>query len=161
MIFVETNAFHTAVREHCNASNVNGLGPVSVLGHCRAATDGAPSVYENNHPIRSGGIVGTHNGIISNTNALFSYWINKYPDIKRSVYNRYSANFFLTKNKSLKETDVSYNEEKQIVSLIEKYKFISHGRIKTDYRDLYIFWRTSLDTLETMVNGKMYYWIRN
>ena len=81
--FVETNAFHTAVREHCNASNVNGLGPVSVLGHCRAATDGAPSVYENNHPIRSGGIVGTHNGIISNTNALFSYWINKYPDIKR------------------------------------------------------------------------------
>ena len=83
---------------------------------------------------------------------------DKYPDIKRSVYNRYSADFFLIADKSLVKTDVSYNKAKQIVALIEKHRSTSNGVIK---EDLYTFWRTSLDTLKTMVNGKMYYWIRN
>lgn len=47
-------------------------GASTVLGHTRYATKGSPKVNANNHPIASGRIVGTHNGVISNDDALFA-----------------------------------------------------------------------------------------
>jgi len=44
---------------------------VSALVHVRDYTKGHPSVGENNHPIRHGGVVGIHNGIIVNDEEIF------------------------------------------------------------------------------------------
>jgi glucosamine 6-phosphate synthetase-like amidotransferase/phosphosugar isomerase protein len=44
---------------------------VAIL-HTRFATQGSPECNENNHPIDVGGIVGVHNGVVFNDNALFS-----------------------------------------------------------------------------------------
>ncbi len=43
----------------------------SALFHVRDYTKGHPSLAANNHPIRHGAIVGVHNGIIANDDALF------------------------------------------------------------------------------------------
>ncbi len=44
--------------------------PVSVLGHTRLATNGPPIDY-NNSPLICGGIIGVHNGIVVNDEALW------------------------------------------------------------------------------------------
>ena len=43
-----------------------------VLLHVRDYTKGHPSIEANNHPIRHGAVVGIHNGIIVNDEALFA-----------------------------------------------------------------------------------------
>ena len=54
------------------------LGEISVpahateaLVHVRDYTKGHPSIEANNHPIRHGAVVGIHNGIIANDEAIF------------------------------------------------------------------------------------------
>lgn len=51
-------------RKACNGAN-------TAILHTRWATQGSPKVNDNNHPIPRGKIVLTHNGHISNDNALF------------------------------------------------------------------------------------------
>ena len=41
------------------------------MGHTRYATLGSPSINSNNHPIRTGNTIGTHNGSIYNHKELF------------------------------------------------------------------------------------------
>lgn len=53
-------------------------GITTMMGHTRYATLGSPSVNSNNHPIKTGQTIGTHNGSISNHKELF----HKY-DMKR------------------------------------------------------------------------------
>ncbi len=42
-----------------------------LMGHTRYATLGSPSINKNNHPIRAGKTIGTHNGSIHNHRELF------------------------------------------------------------------------------------------
>jgi glucosamine 6-phosphate synthetase-like amidotransferase/phosphosugar isomerase protein len=44
-----------------------------LLLHVRDYTKGHPSIEANNHPIRHGAVVGVHNGIIANDDALFAH----------------------------------------------------------------------------------------
>jgi len=46
-------------------------GITCLMGHTRYATLGSPSINKNNHPIRTGRTIGTHNGSISNHKELF------------------------------------------------------------------------------------------
>lgn len=50
------------------------IGPTTtcVLGHTRKPTKGSPERAYNNHPIEAGHVVGVHNGIIDNDDALFA-----------------------------------------------------------------------------------------
>ena len=45
---------------------------LAFIGHSRLQTDGAREVNRNNQPVATAGIVGIHNGIIVNRNALWS-----------------------------------------------------------------------------------------
>ena len=45
--------------------------PYAVLGHNRLDTKGCPTNNSNNHPIVTGKVIGTHNGMIGNDDALF------------------------------------------------------------------------------------------
>lgn len=42
-----------------------------IMGHTRYATLGSPNINKNNHPIRTGKTIGTHNGSIHNHKELF------------------------------------------------------------------------------------------
>lgn len=45
----------------------------SMIGHTRHQTQGSHMVPENNHPIKTGSIVGVHNGCVFNDNQIFEY----------------------------------------------------------------------------------------
>lgn len=45
-----------------------------LLGHTRWRTRGDERVNSNNHPIRAGEVIGTHNGTIYNADYLFRRW---------------------------------------------------------------------------------------
>lgn len=47
-------------------------GTQTFIGHTRWASQGSPSNPLNNHPIEAGGLVGVHNGVLSNDDDLFS-----------------------------------------------------------------------------------------
>ena len=51
-----------------------GCSAQTLLLHTRAATQGRASVADNNHPIKHGGIIGIHNGIIWNDDKLFEHF---------------------------------------------------------------------------------------
>ena len=58
-------------KKHLNLMQDNvGHYTHAILGHTRYATQGTPQVSYNNHPIRVGSIIGTHNGSIWNDNEL-------------------------------------------------------------------------------------------
>jgi glucosamine--fructose-6-phosphate aminotransferase (isomerizing) len=68
----------TVVKQRSGASML--LDQISVpadarqaLLHVRDFTKGHPSIEANNHPIRHGAVVGVHNGIIVNDDALFAH----------------------------------------------------------------------------------------
>ena len=62
--FVSDKGFHEALSGVDNRATL-------LLGHTRWRTRGDENVNENNHPIRAGDILGTHNGTIYNANYLF------------------------------------------------------------------------------------------
>ena len=62
--FVRDKAFHEILAEVDNRTTL-------VLGHTRWRTLGDERINENNHPIRAGDILGTHNGPIYNAEELF------------------------------------------------------------------------------------------
>lgn len=47
-----------------------GHGTTWLAGHTRWVTRGAPANNRNNHPLRCGGVIGTHNGTLVNADAL-------------------------------------------------------------------------------------------
>ncbi len=53
-------------------------GVTTLMGHTRYATLGSPTINKNNHPIRTGQTIGTHNGSIHNHKELF----NKYAMVR-------------------------------------------------------------------------------
>ncbi len=62
--FVSDKAFHEVLSGVDNRTTL-------LLGHTRWRTRGDEQINENNHPIRAGDILGTHNGTIYNANYLF------------------------------------------------------------------------------------------
>jgi len=53
--------------------------PIAIIGHTRLATNGSEADNNNNNPIISNGVVGVHNGIVVNDDALWK----KFPSLKR------------------------------------------------------------------------------
>src|SRR5688572_19239820 len=49
-----------------------GPGHLVFIGHSRLVTDGIREVHENNQPVLTSGIVGIHNGIVVNDEALWA-----------------------------------------------------------------------------------------
>lgn len=58
-------------------NNKTNNGLISILGHCRWKTKGSEKNNDNNHPIVHGNIVGTHNGVITNDDELFTIFSTK------------------------------------------------------------------------------------
>lgn len=64
-----------------------------IMGHTRYATLGSPSKNRNNHPIRTGKTIGTHNGSIHNHKHLFSkYNMKRYADVdSEAIFRLYET----------------------------------------------------------------------
>ena len=64
-----------------------------ILGHTRYATLGKPEKNRNNHPIRTGNTIGTHNGSIHNHKELFKkYNMERYADVdSEAIFRLYET----------------------------------------------------------------------
>ena len=68
-------------------------GITTMMGHTRYATLGSPSINSNNHPIRAGQTIGTHNGSISNHKELFhKYDMKRYAQVdSEAIFRLYET----------------------------------------------------------------------
>ncbi len=64
-----------------------------IMGHTRYATKGKPSINKNNHPIRAGNTIGTHNGSIHNHKELFRrYGMSRYAQVdSEAIFRLYET----------------------------------------------------------------------
>jgi glucosamine 6-phosphate synthetase-like amidotransferase/phosphosugar isomerase protein len=59
---------------------------LSVIGHCRTPTKGEPSNNLNNHPIVVDRVVGIHNGVVLNDDALFQeFRLNRRAEVDTEI----------------------------------------------------------------------------
>ncbi len=64
-----------------------------LLGHTRWRTRGDERVNSNNHPIRAGEVIGTHNGTIYNADYLFRRWkLCRFAEVDSEILFRLAAN---------------------------------------------------------------------
>lgn len=66
-------------RLFASRSNGSAQHPICVMGHSRLVTNGSHQVHANNQPAVSSGIVGIHNGIITNVDALWA----QHPELEK------------------------------------------------------------------------------
>ncbi len=70
--FTEMENYRSTVKKYLATDKM----PYSIIGHTRAQTKGSHENPDNNHPIRTGNIVGVHNGMIYNDDTKFSWLKN-------------------------------------------------------------------------------------
>jgi glucosamine 6-phosphate synthetase-like amidotransferase/phosphosugar isomerase protein len=65
-----------------------------LMGHTRLPTCGDPSDNRNNHPIRAGVVIGTHNGTIYNADRLFrKFKLPRYSEVDSELIFRLADRF--------------------------------------------------------------------
>lgn len=75
--FTDTDFYKKSLEKYVYFGNDQNSNLVSVIGHCRYKTKGTELNSNNNHPIHYGNVVGAHNGIIMNDDALFAKYKEK------------------------------------------------------------------------------------
>jgi len=73
------NIFKKVLSENSTSGNIKIGYPISIIGHSRLATNGSQYAYDNNQPVISSGMVGIHNGIITNVDDLWT----RFPSLER------------------------------------------------------------------------------
>jgi len=85
--FVETEEYEDVMAEIDNEVTI-------IMGHTRFRTIGTETKPNNNHPIRAGKIIGTHNGTIYNAAYIADiYGLNRFADVDSEVLFRVANKF--------------------------------------------------------------------
>ncbi len=85
--FVETEEYEDVMAEINDEVSI-------IMGHTRYRTIGTEKRLENNHPIRAGKIIGTHNGTIYNAPHIAKmYGLNRFADVDSEVLFRVANKF--------------------------------------------------------------------
>jgi len=85
--FVETDEYQDVMAELDNDVSI-------IMGHTRFRTIGSETKPNNNHPIRAGKIIGTHNGTIYNASHIAKmYGLNRFADVDSEVLFRVANKF--------------------------------------------------------------------
>jgi len=74
---VYKDIYKNLLSEDLPSTNKNNNYPICAIGHSRLVTNGGQQIHQNNQPVISEGLVGIHNGIVTNVDLLLS----KFPSI--------------------------------------------------------------------------------
>lgn len=75
-----SSRFYEQAEKRCIVDENKSFGPLNVIiGHTRAQTKGTHRDRDNNHPVVANGVIGVHNGNISNDDTLFESYIGNHP----------------------------------------------------------------------------------
>ncbi len=64
--------YATSVRVPCSRARLGQ--PTTIIGHSRLVTNGGQELHQNNQPVVASGLIGIHNGIITNVDRLWSHF---------------------------------------------------------------------------------------
>jgi len=80
---IKSNKYNNVIKDIINFEIKDKKGfidtPISLIGHSRLVTNGSQEIHYNNQPVVSDGIVGIHNGIVTNVNEIWE----DYPSLER------------------------------------------------------------------------------
>lgn len=81
--------FVSSFDDYINSIGLMDMNTTVLMGHTRYATQGSPRVNRNNHPIRAGKTIGTHNGWVSNDKELFEHYdLDRFAQVDSEVIFR-------------------------------------------------------------------------
>jgi len=82
--FIKTKEYHQLLNKLTRES----IKQVSIIGHCRLATNGQQESNLNNHPVVKSGAVGVHNGIIVNVDSLYERfdYLNRNSEVDTELF---------------------------------------------------------------------------
>ncbi|NQV36817.1 MAG: hypothetical protein HQ509_02290 [Candidatus Marinimicrobia bacterium] len=144
--FVETEEFQNVMAEiPARQRDVGGDSEVTIImGHTRYRTIGTEKKSENNHPIRAGKIIGTHNGTIYNAPHIAKmYGLNRFADVDSEVLFRVANKFKNPIHFKPKLKDFRGQMTAVMVNLNSPYKI----RIYKGNRPFAMQWFDELDTM--------------
>jgi asparagine synthetase B (glutamine-hydrolysing) len=99
--------FKRALTNGASSKKDNVSKPVIIIGHSRLVTSGSQGFHQNNQPIIKSGMVGVHNGIITNDGNLWK----QFPSIKRQ--------YEIDTEVLLSLIRLFYNEKRSIIEAVQ------------------------------------------
>lgn len=86
---LDATQFVSSYDEYLDSIDTLDANTTVLMGHTRYATQGSPSINRNNHPIRAGKTIGTHNGWVSNDDELFEHYdLDRFAEVDSEVIFR-------------------------------------------------------------------------
>ena len=156
--FVETEEFQDVMAEIlARRRNVGGDSEVTIImGHTRYRTIGTEKKSNNNHPIRAGKIIGTHNGTIYNAPHIVKmYDLNRFADVDSEVLFRVANKFrnpihFKSKLKSFRG---------QMTAVMVNLNSPNKIQIYKGNKPFAMQWFDELDAMIYASNGDYFEWV--
>ena len=130
-------------REYFNHFNKLKM-PISIIGHSRLVTNGTQENHDNNQPIMSQGIVGVHNGIITNVNELLNTYtmIEREHEIDTEIIFKLLT-YYINKSSSLESAvGLTFSKLLGTASIASFFSNINKALIATNNGSLYIAYDT-------------------
>ena len=130
-------------REYFNHFNKLKM-PISIIGHSRLVTNGTQENHDNNQPIMSQGIVGVHNGIITNVNELLNTYtmIEREHEIDTEIIFKLLT-YYINKSSSLESAvGLTFSKLLGTASIASFFSNINKALIATNNGSLYIEYDT-------------------
>ncbi|MBD3281988.1 MAG: hypothetical protein GF387_00005, partial [Candidatus Portnoybacteria bacterium] len=113
--------------------------PIAIIGHSRLVTDGIESSNENNQPVIKSGIVGAHNGIITNTKDLFKkFSIKREYDVDTEIILGLIKKFSEKENSLVRAIQKTFYNIKGSASLALLFKDSPYLILATNTGSLYV-----------------------
>lgn len=114
--------------------------PLAIIGHSRLVTQGRQEVHHNNQPVVTGGLVGIHNGIVTNDEDIWK----QFPSMQRQHKVDSEALFCLirkyyTENKTpVEAVQAAFSHIQGASSIAVLFDDINHLALATNNGSLYI-----------------------
>ncbi|RJG04665.1 hypothetical protein D3870_00290 [Noviherbaspirillum cavernae] len=142
---IKTSQYQTVIRavlsEAFPAGQQHVETPVAMLAHSRLVTNGAAERYENNQPVRSGGVTMIHNGIVVNVDDLWrgNPHLLQSAEVDTEVIAAIVNDALSQGGDAVQATCIAYRKLKGAASIAWVHDAFSQVVLATNTGDLYFF----------------------
>jgi glutamine---fructose-6-phosphate transaminase (isomerizing) len=114
--------------------------PLMIMGHARLVTDGAKESNRNNQPVIKDGIVGIHNGIVTNVDFLFAAHreIERTCEVDTEIILGLMSQSFKKERSLFRASQATFSEIEGAASIALLFEDLDHLFLATNTGSLYI-----------------------
>lgn len=121
----------------------------TIIGQARMATNGTERLHNNNQPLACGNIVGVHNGIVVNIEALWEKFktLSRQNDVDSEIIFRLIDNFYKKSNSLLTSVSDTFKEIEGYTNIAFIHKELNTLTLATNNGSIYILTNSNNDLL--------------